>query len=178
MADILYSMEKGQVGEKLVADILRLYCNRNHVLTNKFIDKNQIDIILIRPNGVFVIEVKNYDNAYIEACTDKKMWSVFYGGPRRYSMFNPLHQSERHAEIVQKRLPFTKVYNLVVFVGNCKLSIDDKRICTPYNLIDRVNEYKECKVRRHQISTIIDRLENEENDLTHMKRVLSYEFNT
>ena len=59
------AIKKGEEGENLIAEILDKD-NSYHKLINNLVllgdngVSHQIDHILIRPNGVFVIETKNY----------------------------------------------------------------------------------------------------------------------
>jgi len=105
---------------------LGLLLNRN---TYRFIedttvpvgdDTTQIDLLLVSPYGVFVIEIKNM-TGWIFGQPNKSHWTqVKYRFKNKFQ--NPIHQNSMHVKVVQDllRLKTNQIHNVVVFVGACR----------------------------------------------------------
>lgn len=78
----------------------------------------QIDHLIISQYGVFVIETKNM-RGWIYGSADDKNWTqVLYRSKKRF--LNPLRQNHAHVRAVAEglRIPTSKIFPLVVFVGD------------------------------------------------------------
>ena len=64
---------------------------------------SQIDLLAIGSRGVYVIEVKMYTDAKIYGDTRKTNWH-YYNGGKRYEIYNPLKQNEKHVKYLKSFL--------------------------------------------------------------------------
>lgn len=56
---------------------------------------SQIDLLLIGTKGIYVIEVKNFPEAYIYGDGKKNRWYYYLGG-KKYDIYSPLLQNRKH----------------------------------------------------------------------------------
>lgn len=84
----------------------------------------QVDFIIVTDSALFCIEVKNYNRCYIKGEENYVWWDVKYNGAST-KIYNPIKQNDKHIMILRDCLDFNNlpVYNIVVFVGGCTLSI-------------------------------------------------------
>lgn len=119
------STKKGDIGEQIVIDELNKdkdsYLINNLILLGENGVSHQFDHILIRNNGVFVIETKNY-YGQIKGALEETMWEKSFikrGRLVSERFMNPLKQNNAHIRFLKKVLgrdvPF---FNFVVFVNN------------------------------------------------------------
>ncbi|WP_211748063.1 nuclease-related domain-containing protein [Paenibacillus sp. Marseille-Q4541] len=83
---------------------------------------SQIDHVVITPQGLFVIETKNYTGE-IKGTRENKSWTV----SNRYKMYNPFLQNYGHIQSVKSLLPDyqkTRYISLVSFTMRCRFSVD------------------------------------------------------
>lgn len=85
---------------------------------------SQIDIVVVTPQGLIVIEVKDY-SGWIFGNEKQRYWTkVLNYGKEKYRFYNPLMQNAGHIKALKEqslqlsRLP---VFNIVLFAGNCTL---------------------------------------------------------
>lgn len=120
------SVVKGDKGEAKVIEEINKMKDEQYLINNLILlgDNNvshQYDHILIRHNGVFVIETKNYygeirghidDTYWIKSFSNRKMMRV-------EKFMNPIKQNNAHIrylkKVLGKDIPFI---NIVVFVDN------------------------------------------------------------
>jgi len=84
----------------------------------------QIDHILIRPSGIFVIETKRYSH-WIFGTPEQKEWTqVHFKMKNRF--LNPLKQNQGHINALKKlfKLPDDNFHNIVVFTGSAEFKTD------------------------------------------------------
>ena len=140
------AIKKGEEGENKVISLLA-EDKKYHQLINNLVllgqnnVSHQIDHILIRENGVFVIETKNYYGE-IKGGEDDSYWTRSYyvkGKVKTVKFNNPLKQNQSHirsiVRLIGKDYP---IYCFVVFIQNnvdvlglfnvCNLSLLLKRI--------------------------------------------------
>ena len=120
------STVKGDKGEEKVKLELTKLKDEQYLINNLILlgDNNvshQFDHILIRPNGVFVIETKNYYGD-IKGSIDDTYWTKSFVNRGRLHVekfMNPIKQNNAHIRFLKKVLgrdiPFV---NIVVFVDN------------------------------------------------------------
>ena len=103
---------------------------------------HQIDHILIRENGIFVIETKNY-YGLISGKEDDSFWTRSYfvkGKIKKATFHNPLKQNQSHIRAIKKIIGKDyPIYCFVVFVQNNSASLDLFNACDARNLIQRIN---------------------------------------
>lgn len=120
------TVKKGNIGESKVIDTLNLINDEQFLINNLILlgdngVSHQFDHILIRHNGVFVIETKNIYGD-ISGTLDDSMWSTTIrvrgrNQPKKFP--NPIKQNRAHIrylkKVLGKNIPFISV---VVFVDN------------------------------------------------------------
>ncbi|MFC5530482.1 nuclease-related domain-containing protein [Cohnella yongneupensis] len=83
---------------------------------------SQIDHVVISPQGIFVIETKNY-NGEIKGGRSDKYWRV----NNRFNMYNPLMQNYGHIKALEQVLnEYSDLLfiSLISFTMRCRFSID------------------------------------------------------
>ena len=130
--------------------LIQLYLKLLHLLDSslisnlkiqnyKYLDENgnshQIDHILIRNNGIFCIETKNYSGT-IYGKENSKNWIQYINSSKNY-FYNPLLQNKSHIACINKILNYKyKIISLVVFIQN---NADNIRINNVINLNKLLN---------------------------------------
>ena len=141
------AIKKGEEGENLVASILDKDISYHHLINNLVLlgdngVSHQIDHILIRPNGVFVIETKNY-YGLIEGKEEDSFWTRSYfvkGKVKKATFHNPLKQNRSHIRAIKKIIGKDyPIYCFVVFVQNNSESLALFSACDARNIIQRIN---------------------------------------
>ena len=120
------TVKKGDIGESKVIDTLNLINDEQYLINNLILlgdngVSHQFDHILIRHNGVFVIETKNIYGD-ISGTIDDSMWTTTIrvrgrNQPKKFP--NPIKQNRAHIryliKVLGKNIPFISI---VVFVDN------------------------------------------------------------
>ena len=156
---------RGELGEELVSNELRKDTSyHKHINNLTIIDKNgmshQIDHILIRKNGIFIIETKNYYGE-IEGQESDLYWTRTIIKNKRVSkerILNPIKQHKSHLLIIRKLIKDYPTYGFIVFVRN---NISHLNIFSVIDLKDLFN--------RINILTIDKDLTNDEIDTIYLK---------
>ena len=139
--------KRGEQGEQLMATILdgdqsfhRLI--NNLVLLGDNQMSHQIDHILMRSNGIFVIETKNYYGT-ITGLEDDSYWKKTYpvkGKIKTETFHNPLKQNQSHIRMIKRVIGKDyPVYCFVVFIQNNADGIDLFNVCGPQDILKRIN---------------------------------------
>ena len=141
------AIKKGEEGENLVASILDKDTKYHRLINNLVLlgdngVSHQIDHILIRPNGIFVIETKNY-YGLIEGKEEDSFWTRSYfvkGKVKKATFHNPLKQNQSHMRAIKKIIGKDyPIYCFVVFVQNNSESLALFSACDARNIIQRIN---------------------------------------
>ncbi|MBQ6731035.1 MAG: NERD domain-containing protein [Bacilli bacterium] len=141
------AIKKGEEGENLIAEILDKDTSYHRLINNLVLlgdngVSHQIDHILIRSNGVFVIETKNY-YGLISGKEDDSFWTRSYfvkGKVKKATFHNPLKQNQSHIRAIKKIIGKDyPIYCFVVFVQNNSVSLDFFNACDARNLLQRIN---------------------------------------
>ena len=141
------AIKKGEEGENLIASILDKDTKYHRLINNLVLlgdngVSHQIDHILIRPNGVFVIETKNY-YGLIEGKEEDSFWTRSYfvkGKVKKATFHNPLKQNQSHIRAIKKIIGKDyPIYCFVVFVQNNSESLALFSACDARNIIQRIN---------------------------------------
>ena len=120
--------DRGHDGEVHTAMVLRNE-GFGRVLQNLYIpigdNLTQIDMILINPAGLYIIENKNY-GAAISGDADDKNWVATYRNRTRYVFQNPRKQNHLHVIAVKQLFqgkfnPLPPLYNTVIFNDTASL---------------------------------------------------------
>lgn len=64
---------------------------------------SQIDLLIIGGTGIYVVEVKRYDNAKIYGNGKRSTWYYYLGG-KKYDIYSPLKQNKKHIEYLKNFL--------------------------------------------------------------------------
>jgi Nuclease-related domain/Topoisomerase DNA binding C4 zinc finger len=120
---------KGMAGEKQVARILNTLDPNEYILMNDlYLPKDdgkttQIDHILIGPQGIFVIETKNY-KGWITGSEHKQTWTQT-NYKRKDNFYNPIWQNAGHIKALQaaigESLNDVPIHSIIVFGRQAEL---------------------------------------------------------
>ncbi|MBK5940212.1 nuclease-related domain-containing protein [Halochromatium roseum] len=112
---------RGMLGERAVARVLKRYSSyvaNDIILPNGLGGLTQIDHLALTPNGILVIETKNYSGLVL-GCEHETTWTQVIGR-RRHPFQNPLRQNHGHIKAVETLVTDLTVEGWVVFVGSAK----------------------------------------------------------
>lgn len=140
------SVKKGNKGEEIVTNVLNkqkddYFLINNLILLGENNISHQFDHILIRHNGIFVIETKNYYGEISGNIEDTYWKKTYYlkGKVKVDSFMNPLKQNNAHIrylkKIIGKNYP---LYNFVVFVNNDVSKLNIYNVTNEHNLLGRI----------------------------------------
>ena len=147
MATSKRALKRGEQGELLVASILDKDPSFHRLINNLvLLGDNQVshqtDHILIRYNGIFVIETKNYFGK-ISGKEDESFWkkSFPYKGRIKTEPFhNPLKQNQSHIRMIRRLLGKEyPVYCFIVLAQNNADGVDLFNVCGPDDILKRIN---------------------------------------
>lgn len=110
--------------------------------------ETQIDLILINPKGIFVIEAKNFTTSMKGSYNDSK-WELRSRDKKVKIVFNSLNQNLIHIRALNSSLLkyFGKqpihLFNLVCFPDGTFLNTDMQEVCNFSGLETKIREYIE-----------------------------------
>lgn len=87
-------------------------------------DYAQIDIVVATPQGLIVIEAKEYSGWLFGHETQRYWTQILNYGREKYRFYNPLMQNAGHIKALREQSPqlaSLPIYNVVLFAGNCEL---------------------------------------------------------
>lgn len=176
-------LKRGEEGEQLVSLTLDKDSSFHRLINNLVLlgDNNvshQIDHILIRENGIFVIETKNHFGR-ITGLEDDSYWKKTYpykGRIKTETFHNPLKQNQSHIRIIKKILGKDyPIYCFVVFVRNNVDELDLFNVCGPTEILKRINLItSERPLSKEVIESIYQTLLDKEayvNDEMHLESI-------
>lgn len=186
-------LKRGEQGEQIVFDVLQTCSGYQKIINNLvLVSENgvshQMDHIVIRENGIFCIETKNYYGD-ISGAEQSSVWNktVIQHGKKVTSRFsNPLLQNKSHIrsinKILKKQYP---IENYVVFVKNNIEHLNIKNAINLDSLVKTIEKKKKQVLTKEQIDDIYktllrnegyvnqdDHLQSIENLKQEQKRVL------
>jgi hypothetical protein len=146
-----------------------------------FKDKNgkstQIDHIVIRNNGVFVVETKNYAGRIYGNDEQQKWTQVLAYGDCKNQFYNPVKQNNTHVFQLSKLLSMKDIFVSVIVFPRAELYVEsDQLICNGKNELneiihsntniqlnrDTLNKIY-CKINESKIDSDIARVEHIDN---------------
>ena len=175
--------KRGEEGEQLVSLTLDKDSSFHRLINNLVLlgDNNvshQIDHILIRENGIFVIETKNHFGK-ITGLEDDSYWKKTYpykGRIKIETFHNPLKQNQSHIRIIKRTLDKDyPIYCFVVFVKNNVDELDLFNVCGPNDILKRISLItSERPLSKEVIESIYQTLLDKEayvNDEMHLESI-------
>lgn len=175
--------QKGEIGEKKVADILKKlpgdkYRTINNVLLKRHDGKTvQIDHIVVSLYGIFVIETKNYKgiitgNDYLEQWT-KHVYK------KKYYFFSPTRQNYGHIKALEELLglPGSCFVSIVVFLPGARLRVKSRIPVIHTKRLKRIiRSYRTIQLDSTQVREIEDRIHHlnihsKRAEKKHVKRI-------
>ena len=176
-------LKRGEEGEQLVSLTLDKDSSFHRLINNLVLlgDNNvshQIDHILIRENGIFVIETKNHFGR-ITGLEDDSYWKKTYpykGRIKTETFHNPLKQNQSHIRIIKRVLGKDyPIYCFVVFVRSNVDELDLFNVCGPDDILKRINLItSERPLSKEAIESIYQTLLDKEayvNDEMHLESI-------
>lgn len=140
------AVKRGEEGEKLVESLINKDQSFHRLINNLVLlgengVSHQIDHILIRNNGIFVIETKNYYGE-IKGSEDDSFWTRTYfvkRKPKSVSFHNPLKQNQSHIRIIKRLIGKDyPIYCFVVFTQNNVNNLGLFNVCNADDLLNRI----------------------------------------
>lgn len=140
-------LKRGEQGEQIVAAVLDSDKSFHRIINNLVLlgdneVSHQIDHILIRNNGIFVIETKNYYGT-ITGQEDDSYWKKTFpikGKIKTETFHNPLKQNQSHIRMIKRIIGKDyPIYCFVVFIQNNADGIDLFNVCGPQDILKRIN---------------------------------------
>jgi len=162
----------GQKGEAQVAatlgrDLDNSYYVLNDIQVRSGFKKAQIDHVVIGPNGVFVIETKNWRGRISGDAADKAWMQKKYDDQPMRRIGNPVLQNRRHAEVVRSLLGSAgladiRVIPLLVFTSkHATLDIAnlDESILWPAEVCDAIRRSPGPTLGEDRIDAVLHRFQ-------------------
>ncbi len=124
------SFSRGDSSERrVVLRLLQLGINPKAIFHDLYLLKSdgtytQIDIAVATPQGIIVIEVKDYAGRIYGHCFAEKWLQILASGRKKHKFYNPVKQNAGHIYGLKKHLSKCgkiKYHSIVVFDGNCRL---------------------------------------------------------
>lgn len=86
------------------------------------LETTEIDVVLLCPSGIYVIESKNY-SGWIFGKADQRNWTVCLNRNTRERVPNPIRQNNGHISALMRvlNLPREAFVSLIVFSERCEL---------------------------------------------------------
>lgn len=140
------AVKRGEEGEKLVESLINKDQSFHRLINNLVLlgengVSHQIDHILIRNNGIFVIETKNYYGE-IKGSEEDSFWTRTYfvkRKPKSVSFHNPLKQNQSHIRIIKRLIGKDyPIYCFVVFTQNNVNTLELFNVCNADDLLNRI----------------------------------------
>lgn len=114
---------------KLIIRLLKMGVHPKAVFHDLYLKKrngeySQIDIVVATPQGLLVIEVKDY-SGWLFGNEKQKYWTqILNYGKEKYRFYNPLMQNYGHIKALRaksEQFACLPIFNIVLFAGNCTL---------------------------------------------------------
>ncbi len=85
---------------------------------------SQIDLVIVGLKGVYVVEVKFFEDARIYGDGKKSKW-YYYRGGKKYDIYSPLKQNKKHIEYLKD---FLKDFGDIPFFSILAILCDDVKV--------------------------------------------------
>lgn len=180
------AIKRGEKGENIVANLLTNDTSFHRLINNLVLLGNngvshQIDHILIKETGIFVIETKNY-YGQIKGQEDDLYWSKEYllkGKSINEKVHNPLKQNQSHIRAVKRIIGNSyPIYGFVTFIQNNVNQLNIFNVCNIDSLLSRLSYITIDKpLKSEEIESIYQKLLeseayiNDEGHLSNIKKI-------
>lgn len=137
---------------------------------------SQTDHIVINPDGVYVIETKNYSGRIYGNDAQREWTQVLNYGKVKNKLYNPVKQNATHIHHIKELLPpQIPIYSVVVFIKGNIFYIDSKYV---YNLwgLSQIIKPKDLPVLSlEEMKSIYETLtqKNKSDTITNLQHVLN-----
>lgn len=130
-----YEERLGSRGEQIVANMLNSIKDDGYLINNVLLKYNgrysQIDHILLKKSGIYVVETKNLSGRIYGKDMDKYWTQVLAYGDEKHKVYNPVLQNNRHIDVLCHILKeYGVMFSLIIFVQNNIEYIDSKYVYT------------------------------------------------
>ena len=124
------SFSRGDRSERrVVLKLLKLGVHPQAIFHDLYLSKNdgtytQIDLAVATPQGIIVIEVKDYAGLIYGHSFSDKWLQILAGGRKKHKFYNPVKQNAGHIYGLKRHLAKCgkiQYHSIVVFDGNCRL---------------------------------------------------------
>ena len=175
-------ISQGNKGEEKVKKVLNSI-KEKHIIFNDISFKNersemthQVDHIIIKSNGVFVIETKNYTGKILVQ-NDGKNWTKIIG-KNFEKIASPVLQNKSHAVTVCKAINgYVKTIPVVVFVQNNAPYIENENVINLKDLKLFLETYEsDVSLNENQIEEIGKRIEDSSIDITRAEHIFNIKY--
>ena len=171
-------VDKGTLGEYLIYKRTRVFeKDGGRFLFNLYLPKTkgkttEVDVVLIHPKGLFVIESKNY-NYWIFGNEIHRTWTQVLPRGRgnkshKIQFYNPIRQNELHIKYLKRIVGETiPIWSIIVFSDRCVLkdvTISLKtqhKVIHLYELKSMISQIVERADVEHSSQQKVDRLYNQ-----------------
>ncbi len=169
-----YGIHKGIEGEKLVSNLLEKYTDSLVFFSGISLkygnEKCEIDDLIVCPQGIFVVEVKNIGNSKKTITIDKTGRWQDSSDKDKYASWNAKIQNDKHVRICEKivneilgRNISTRLYAQgVIVIANDQMNIvnhSDQKIVRVNGLIDVIRANQNC-LSGEEMHLICERIED------------------
>ncbi len=153
------SPDRGTRAERrLVVRMLRKGVHPKAIFHDLYLQKkngefSQIDIVVATPQGLLVIEVKDY-SGWLFGNEKQRYWTqVLNYGKEKYRFYNPIMQNAGHIKALREQseqFAHLPIFNVILFAGNCTLKnvnywADNTFVSYTSNIsyvLEKINEFR------------------------------------
>lgn len=124
---------RGIIGENTLFETLNKLTGQKNIFRNVYFRTSkgtltEIDLVLVTPKAIFVIENKNHSGV-IYGNANSAHWTEYYGS-QKYTLYNPIMQNSSHlrafwnsAGAVLTDEKKNDIHSIIVFNDSCKLNV-------------------------------------------------------
>lgn len=131
---------------------------RNLMLEDAAGATTQIDLVIVSPYGVFVVEVKNF-RGWIFGTPDQAKWTVSVRGGRKYQFQNPIRQNYKHLRVLSEKtgVPMSLLFPIIAFGDSCEFKTPfPKNVMHCSAVPEFIRTFSEQVIKPEQLNEIVD----------------------
>ena len=118
----------------------------------------QIDMVVVSPYGVFVIEVKNF-KGWVFGTPDQSKWTLSVRGGRKFQFQNPIHQNYKHLCVLSERIgiPMNLLLPIIAFGDECEFKTHfPKNVVHSKAVPEYIRGFSEHVIKSEQLDEIVE----------------------